>query len=124
MNCCCSYGAAVSGEWPEFGCFACPIHKAGLAQVDELCKRHTREKNANGTIHTADGRTLNYVPVWTADDEAQAKGRILRPTEAEVWAERILTSPVLTSIMIDVASLHRARTEKPIVWQTDYKKEN
>lgn len=50
-ECCCTWGAAVgrrwgvkSDEWPEFGCYRCPVHQAGLGeQPDELCKRHRRE---------------------------------------------------------------------------------
>lgn len=43
-SCCCNWGAAVKGEYPEFGCYACPVHKAGLGeQPHELCKRHKRE---------------------------------------------------------------------------------
>lgn len=43
-NCCCHYGIAVAGEYPEFGCARCPVHQAGLGeQPHELCKRHARE---------------------------------------------------------------------------------
>lgn len=41
-DCCCDYGAAVSGEWPEFECDACPIHDQGLGQSGRLCKRHAQ----------------------------------------------------------------------------------
>lgn len=41
--CCCSFGSAVSGEWPEFECFKCPKHHGGFAQADEMCKRHKKE---------------------------------------------------------------------------------
>lgn len=45
VNCCCRWGAARGGEWPEFGCYRCPIHQGGLGeQPDELCKRHYLEK--------------------------------------------------------------------------------
>lgn len=43
-NCCCHYGIAVAGEYPEFGCAKCERHQAGLGeQPHELCKRHARE---------------------------------------------------------------------------------
>jgi len=50
-ECCCTWGAAVgkrhgvpSEEWPEFGCYQCPVHRAGMGeQPDELCKRHRDE---------------------------------------------------------------------------------
>lgn len=41
--CCCRWGAAVSGEWPEFECFECPIHGGELSIESELCKRHKYE---------------------------------------------------------------------------------
>ncbi len=41
-QCCCSWGAAVRGEYPEFGCAKCPVHQAGLGET-ETCRRHTRE---------------------------------------------------------------------------------
>jgi hypothetical protein len=121
LNCCCSWGCAVSDEWPEFECYACPIHKAGLAQVDELCKRHTRERNAKGTVQTDDGRTLIYDPVWTEEDESQAKGRILRQSEVD-W---ILSSPLLMSVIMDGGQFIKAVAPAPeIKWQTDFKREN
>lgn len=43
--CCCNYGAAVRGEWPEFECARCPRHVGGFAQPDEMCKRHKREES-------------------------------------------------------------------------------
>lgn len=44
--CCCRYGAAVAGEWPEFGCHECPTHgHDAMTQPDELCKRHKKEKS-------------------------------------------------------------------------------
>lgn len=45
MFCCCSYGAAVAGEVPEFTCRRCPLplHR-DLSHDDELCRRHRREK--------------------------------------------------------------------------------
>jgi hypothetical protein len=53
-TCCCSWGAARGGhgtrgdaEWPEFGCYRCPIHQHAMGeQPDELCKRHRRERRA------------------------------------------------------------------------------
>lgn len=40
VNCCCRWGAAVSGEWPEFECAKCPVHQGEFALSHELCKRH------------------------------------------------------------------------------------
>ena len=40
--CCCRYGAAVSGEWPEFECGGCPRHGGGLFDTDGFCKRHMK----------------------------------------------------------------------------------
>lgn len=37
--CCCHYGAAVAGEFPEFECAECPQH-GGDAAGDYRCKRH------------------------------------------------------------------------------------
>lgn len=39
-NCCCRWGAAVAGEWPEFECIDCPIHKNAFMVADYVCKRH------------------------------------------------------------------------------------
>lgn len=47
--CCCNYGAAVSGELPEFICFYCPKSEhslSGMAERDETCKRHERQSIA------------------------------------------------------------------------------
>lgn len=41
--CCCNYGAAVSGEWPEFECHKCPKHGGAMSKPDELCRRHAKE---------------------------------------------------------------------------------
>ena len=43
MNCCCRFGAAVSGEYPEWPCPACPIHLPDSAHEDDRCKRHRKE---------------------------------------------------------------------------------
>lgn len=44
-SCCCNYGAAVSGEWPEFECTLCPVHRGeGIAGDPALCRRHRRAK--------------------------------------------------------------------------------
>jgi hypothetical protein len=75
-TCCCHAGAAVSGETPEFGCYACPRHRGDNAAPMELCRRHTKVKKADGVINTEDGRTLIYERKWTEDDKRQAKGRI------------------------------------------------
>lgn len=40
-QCCCGWGAAVSGEYPEFGCARCPIHQGDAGEI-ELCRRHAR----------------------------------------------------------------------------------
>lgn len=39
MNCCCAWGAAVAGEWPEFDRICCPIHRGRY----KMCKRHAKE---------------------------------------------------------------------------------
>ena len=43
-NCCCNYGAAVSGEWPEFQCRDCELHGTDFMHPDDQsrCKRHKR----------------------------------------------------------------------------------
>lgn len=51
-KCCCNYGAAVSGEYPEFGCAKCPIHKASLGET-EVCKRHAKETEPRDTSFAA-----------------------------------------------------------------------
>jgi hypothetical protein len=38
--CCCYYGAAVSGEWPEFECIDCPVHQNAFGMADRKCRRH------------------------------------------------------------------------------------
>jgi hypothetical protein len=44
VPCCCAWGAAVAGEYPEFGCYRCPVHQAGVGELpNELCRRHARE---------------------------------------------------------------------------------
>lgn len=40
MNCCCNYGAAIAGEWPEFECKDCKLHKNSLNIADSRCKTH------------------------------------------------------------------------------------
>lgn len=43
-NCCCTYGAAVKDEWPEFQCFKCPKHTDPvMAGPKDLCRRHKQE---------------------------------------------------------------------------------
>lgn len=40
-NCCCSWGAAVSGEEPEFPCADCPKHPLTVMREDGVrCRRH------------------------------------------------------------------------------------
>lgn len=45
-NCCCRWGSAVSGEYPEFGCAKCAIHQGGLGETD-LCRRHRQSDEAD-----------------------------------------------------------------------------
>lgn len=44
-QCCCRYGAAVAGEYPEFPCWRCARHGGsdGLGMPHEMCKRHRKE---------------------------------------------------------------------------------
>lgn len=46
-DCCCKLGMSIKGEWPEFECFKCPVHKNAfeMAQPNELCRRHKRERD-------------------------------------------------------------------------------
>lgn len=44
--CCCNYGAAIKGEWPEFECHRCVLHGGEFGTPDEMCKRHKREAAA------------------------------------------------------------------------------
>lgn len=44
FNCCCVYGAAVSGEWPEFQRDCCEIHIEDYMKSGDLCKRHAQER--------------------------------------------------------------------------------
>lgn len=40
-ECCCRFGAAVSGEYPEFGCPDCEVHRGLLHEPpDQRCRRH------------------------------------------------------------------------------------
>lgn len=41
-QCCCAWGSAVSGEWPEFECDSCPVHMQGLGASGRTCQRHRR----------------------------------------------------------------------------------
>lgn len=43
MKCCCQWGAAISGEQPEFPCDDCPMHPDAVMRDGHRCKRHTRE---------------------------------------------------------------------------------
>lgn len=46
INCCCSYGAAVAGEWPEFECFYCERHQNAFQMASpegNCCKAHRRK---------------------------------------------------------------------------------
>lgn len=42
IDCCCNWGAARKGEWPEFECSACPVHDFD-GTVDEYCSAHTSQ---------------------------------------------------------------------------------
>ncbi len=44
MNCCCRWGCAIKGEWPEFECYDCERHKNAFEMADRRCKRHKREQ--------------------------------------------------------------------------------
>jgi hypothetical protein len=40
-RCCCNFGAAVKGEWPEFQCYYCERHTDPImADPMDACKRH------------------------------------------------------------------------------------
>lgn len=42
-QCCCAWGSAVSGEFPEFPCARCPRHgEHGMGAPDEMCRRHRK----------------------------------------------------------------------------------
>lgn len=45
-NCCCNWGAAIKGEYPEFGCRDCQIHRGDLGEP-ERCKRHQAQWQAD-----------------------------------------------------------------------------
>lgn len=57
QTCCCNFGAAVHGEYPEFGCAKCPVHQAALGET-ELCRRHQKEKQ-----EMSEGQLFS-VPTW------------------------------------------------------------
>ena len=42
-GCCCAWGCAIKGEWPEFECYDCPVHKNAFGMADRRCKRHARK---------------------------------------------------------------------------------
>jgi hypothetical protein len=42
VNCCCSWGCAIKGEWPEFECYDCERHKNAFEMADRYCKKHKR----------------------------------------------------------------------------------
>lgn len=46
-KCCCHMGAAVSGEYPEFECEDCSVHRQGFGPTGYRCKRHKKAFNAN-----------------------------------------------------------------------------
>jgi hypothetical protein len=41
-KCCCRWGSARSGEWPEFQCRGCQVHIEDL-MVSRSCARHKAE---------------------------------------------------------------------------------
>jgi hypothetical protein len=44
VSCCCNWGAAVSGEEPEFICVKCPKHAGHLMDDGQhQCRRHAAE---------------------------------------------------------------------------------
>lgn len=43
-NCCCRFGAAVGGEWPEFRCPDCVYHTEDLL-THNRCRKHQRARN-------------------------------------------------------------------------------
>jgi hypothetical protein len=43
MKCCCVYGAAVAGEWPEFDCNECERHGGAFGTSNHRCKFHRRQ---------------------------------------------------------------------------------
>ena len=50
-HCCCRYGAAVSGEYPEFGCPECPKHQGALGETaEDRCGRHVRAASQKARI--------------------------------------------------------------------------
>lgn len=42
-SCCCRWGAARSGDYPEFVCARCPRHGDDV-ETTALCRRHTAEQ--------------------------------------------------------------------------------
>jgi hypothetical protein len=59
MNCCCDYGAAVSGEWPEFQKPCCRVHTDPImcdipGKPEEMCKRHRAEMDNCCFCHPRD----------------------------------------------------------------------
>jgi hypothetical protein len=47
MNCCCRFGAAVSGEYPEGPCPRCPTHTELPGDPRDTCRRHRQEDAAD-----------------------------------------------------------------------------
>lgn len=47
-DCCCSWGAAVTGEYPENGCADCPVHQGGLGET-RRCRRHRKAHQNRST---------------------------------------------------------------------------
>lgn len=43
-TCCCTFGAAIRGEWPEFQCYYCQRHTNPImAGPDDTCRRHKQQ---------------------------------------------------------------------------------
>ena len=68
-NCCCHWGAAVKGEYPEFDCRLCEVHQNGLGSSDHLCKRHLRTETSNlETKQQQNLETLNQSARFSTDE--------------------------------------------------------
>lgn len=63
VSCCCNYGGAVRGEWPEFECFCCQRHGGELATPTQMCKRHKKE---HAPYLTQEPKIMTAYVVWCA----------------------------------------------------------
>lgn len=60
QHCCCTYGAAVSGEWPEFQCYHCARHTDPImANPSNTCRRHA---GLSVPVKEAFNRAIQPVP--------------------------------------------------------------